>query len=174
MAPSLFWNEVVLVNQGAYDWSVPFTSRRVLDWSHPQVGDVVLFQVPRESYRALKRVVAGPGDVIEMRENRLIVNGLTAQYAPVEAKLFASVADSNKLGEQIETETLAQQTRTITYTPGRVPKSFGPVTVPAGSYFLLGDNRDHSNDSRSFGAVPSEQIFGKLAWVLKSVNRHER
>jgi len=167
MAPSLFWNDLVLVNKGAYDVHLPFTFKRVFKWSNPEIGDIVLFQVPHESYIAFKRVVAGPGDRIEMRGNRLLVNGIAAEYTAFDSSLLASVADSNKLGQRMEEERFGSQTRIITYTPGK-KDNFGEVRVPDGDYFLLGDNRDNSNDSRYFGPLPREQIVGKMCLVLKS------
>ena len=167
MAPSLFWNDLVLVNKGAYDLHLPFTFKRVLKWSNPEMGDIVLFQVPHESYIAFKRVVAGPRDRIEMRGNRLLVNGIAAEYAAIDSSSFVSLADSNKLGQRLEEERFGSQTRIITYTPGK-KDNFGEVRVPDGYYFLLGDNRDNSNDSRYFGPLPREQIVGKLCFVLKS------
>ena len=100
---------------------------------------------------------------LELRENHLIVNGRPVAYAPVERSRFAHHAAVNAIGESVELEYLDGVPHWITFTAGRSPlANRPPVAVAAGHYFLLGDNRDHSLDSREFAPVPLASIRGRV------------
>jgi len=122
---------------------------------------VVLYS-PHDGARLLKRVVGVPGDRIEMKENRLIVNGTTALYRETatidgdSAVWRESVFDREHLVELSAARTSAA--------------TFGPVVVPAGRYLVMGDNRDNSFDSRFFGFVPRSEILGQATRVVASVD----
>jgi signal peptidase I len=168
-APSYLWNDLVLVNRAAYDLNLPFTSRTLISWSTPSAGDMVLLEVPGESYVAFKRVVAIPGDRIAMRENRVMINGAPFTYETVNRAGFDWVPAENKLGAMVEMESGNGFAHYVTYTPGASPlASFDEITVPPDHYFVLGDNRDRSNDSRSFGAISRDRIHGKLVFTVSS------
>ena len=171
-APSYLWNDLVLVSMTAYDLNLPFTTRTVISWSAPKAGDMILFKVPGESYIAFKRVVAVPGDKIEMRDNHVIVNGMPFTYQALHRADFDWVPAENKLGAIVEMEQGESFEHYITYTPNESAlASFSTVTVPSDHYFVLGDNRDHSNDSRSFGLVSRDRIHGKLIGIVSSTAR---
>jgi len=168
-APSYLWNDLVLVNMAAYDLNLPFTTRTLISWSTPKAGDMVLLEVPGESYAAFKRIVALPGDRIEMKENHVMVNGMPFTYQALHRAGFDWVPAGNKLGAIVEMEKGSGAVHTITYTPDASPlASFSAITIPSDHYFVLGDNRDHSNDSRSFGAISRERIHGKLVFTFSS------
>lgn len=167
-APTLRWGDLVLVNLAAYHIHIPFTYHRVVTWSAPERGDMTLFRVPnRPGMIGLKRVVAIPGDIVETRAHALIVNGQPMTYAIEAAFPRTSIPPRNELGDSVAVESGVGMSHRIGYTPVEPVMVTGPLRVPENTVFLLGDNRDHSNDSRTFGVVPREQILGKLVLVLR-------
>jgi signal peptidase I len=168
-APTLLWRDLVLVNMAAYDLNLPFTNQTLVCWSSPKAGDMILFEVPGETYVAFKRVVAVPGDKIELKNNHLVVNGASFTYQTLDRAGYSLVPEENKLGTVVELERSNEFEHLITYSPEESPlSSFSEVVVPPDHYFVLGDNRDHSNDSRSFGAISRDRILGKLMTMVSS------
>jgi signal peptidase I len=167
-APTLLINDKVVVNRIAYDLFLPFTEISLLSWSDPQRGDIILCGVPGivERITWLKRVVGVPGDVVEMRDHKLIINGEKLDYVVHDLKEFADVPLVNRLGSVVATETGAGTDHLVTYTPGPAMASFAPVTVTEGHYFVLGDSRDNSKDSRMVGLIPRASILGKFVGTL--------
>jgi signal peptidase I len=162
MNPSILEGDRILVNKLAYDLKVPYTTWRLARWSAPQRGDIVVFNSPADGTRLVKRVIGLPGDVLELRNDRLFLNGRPAEYqfddAPAAAKIVGrESADGLSHPMQILPAT-------------RAMRSFGPLTVPQGQYFMMGDNRDVSFDSRYFGTVPMDHILGKAPAVVLSVD----
>lgn len=173
MHPNLLEGDVVLVNRLAFDLKVPLTNVVLAHLGEPRRGDIVTFHSPRDNMLLIKRVVALPGDVVEMRNERLFINGHGADYRVVEQSLDSvggaatralQLAESwnGKAGEprhhiQIMPDVLA-------------PRTFGPVTVPPGEYLMLGDNRDNSADSRMIGLVPRKLLVGRAERVLVSAD----
>jgi signal peptidase I len=169
-APNYLTGEIVLINLMAYDLKLPYSNLKLLAWAEPQPGDMVLFQIPNEEGLIIKRIAAGPGDVIAMQDNHLMLNDKPLLYQPLPREKFAWVPDENKLGSVVEEERGLSITHWITHTPeAEAQSSFAPVTVPAGHYFILGDNRDHSVDSREFGLVSRDRIKGKVIHRIKSL-----
>jgi signal peptidase I len=138
----------------------------------PQRGEVITFDSPEDGGTWLKRVIGLPGDTVEMRDERLLINGQPLVYSPGDA----SVAPALPLATQAQqllfiNEQLGPVRHPIMVMPG-VPamRNFAPVTVPAGQYLLLGDNRDNSKDSRYIGMIPRELITGHARTVMLSLN----
>lgn len=171
MRPNLLEGDVVLVNRLAFDLKVPLTEVVVARLGDPARGDVVTFFSPKDGTRLIKRVIALPGDVVEMRDERLVVNGREADYAVVGAvpeQVGSSGAYTTALQLQ---ETMGAQRRPILVMPQiAAARNFGPVTVPAGQFLMLGDNRDNSVDSRFIGFVPRERLIGRAERVLVSAD----
>lgn len=170
MNPTIIEGDRILVDKHAYGWRVPFTLARLTDGDAPRRGEIVVFDSPKDGTRLVKRVVAGPGDTVELRDERLIVNGRPADYLPGDASRVASLLSTTRaLGPEVFREGGALPAHDILLLPP-VParRSFAPMTVPADHYFMLGDNRDNSADSRYFGFVPRRLIHGRATTVVAS------
>lgn len=173
MKPTVLEGDVVFVNKLAYDLKVPFTTVHVAQWSDPQRGDIVVCFSPADGTRLLKRVVALPGDTIEMRRETLFLNGAPLAYAPLSpsAAGVPHLAAVERDTAIFAREAFGERAHAVMVTPRRpAQRDFGPITVPAGAYFMLGDNRDNSHDSRFIGFVPREQIVGEAKGVFVSVD----
>lgn len=167
MKPTIEIGDRVVVNKLAYDLKIPFTTIEVIKWGDPKRGDIVVLFSPVDGTRLVKRVIALPGDTVSMADNQLLVNGKTAQWSPM-----TSAQDSEQGLTLITRETLFGRSHTMMLTP-HVPavRSFGPIVVPAGRYFVLGDNRDNSNDSRFIGFISRKSIVGRATAVAFSLDR---
>jgi signal peptidase I len=169
MRPNLLEGDVVFVNRLAFDLKVPLTDVIVTHLGEPRRGDVVTFSSPHDGTRLIKRLIGLPGDVVEMRNERLIINGNKANYAVLD-RAMEPVA-GGQLDAYRLSETMAGQRRRIQVMPQvNASRSFGPVTIPADHYMMLGDNRDNSADSRYFGLVPRELLIGRAERVLVSAD----
>jgi signal peptidase I len=161
MEPTITPLEFVWVNKLAYDLKVPFTTHHLAQWGDPQRGDVAVFFSPADGDRLVKRVIGLPGDTIEMRQDRLLVNGQPIAYNAISRTSDASTIHA--------TEELPGRPHPVQILTDRMAlRTFGPLTVPEGHYFMLGDNRDNSHDSRFFGPVPRDQIVGRATNVIAS------
>lgn len=176
MQPSILVGDRVFVNRLAYDLKVPFTTWHLAEWSAPERGDVIVFYSPADGQRLIKRVVGLPGDVVSMNDNRLSINGIPVSYEPPNAgdAEDASLVDSGPSGVVVDRERLPasrKPTHPVMTLPGRPAlRTFGPIEVPKGRYFVMGDNRDNSLDSRFFGCVARDTILGRAVGVVGSLN----
>lgn len=167
MKPTIQEGDRVVVNKLAYDLKIPFTTINVVKWGNPERGDIVVLFSPVDGTRLVKRVVAVPGDQVEMRDNQLYVNGRLAKQSPI-----AIVSSDDYGSAYVLDEDLYGHTHKVMLTP-EIPavRSFGPVPVPEGNYFVLGDNRDNSNDSRFIGFIERRRIVGEAVAVAFSLDR---
>ena len=169
MHPNLLEGDVVFVNRMAYDLKVPLTDIVVSHLGDPVRGDVVTFASPKDGTRLIKRIVAVPGDVVEMRNEQLIINGTPAQYKVLDEAsetVQNGVLDAYRLHE-----TVAGRGHRIQVMPQLQARSnFAPITIPADQFMMLGDNRDNSADSRYIGLVPRKLLVGRAVRVLVSAN----
>ena len=170
MRPTLLEGDIVLVNRLAYDFKIPLTDIAIAKLGDPQRGDVITFTSPVDGVRLIKRLIGVPGDIVEMRDEVLFVNGRAAEYsAPrsvLEAMDYGRTVDGLRTTERIE-----GNERTVQFLPAIPAKrNFGPISVPADSYFFLGDNRDNSADSRYIGVVPRRLLIGRAHHILVSAN----
>lgn len=169
MRPTLLEGDVVLVNRLAYDFKLPLTDVSLMRLGEPQRGDVITFTSPQDGVRLIKRLVGLPGDVIELRNEQLFVNGVAVGYGEtVETPEPMGTGSTPALRT---TEQLGAREHAVQFLPA-VPamRSFGPVTVPADSFFFLGDNRDNSADSRYVGVVPRRLLIGRAHHILISAD----
>ncbi len=170
MRPTILEGDVVLVNRLAYDLKVPLTDLSLAKTGEPQRGDIVTFSSPKDGTRLIKRLVAVPGDTVEMKDEVLFINHQPAQYSEL-------VATSEPIGPGLQvaatraTEHLSGARHAVQFLPTvDARRNFGPLVVPTDQYFMLGDNRDNSADSRYIGMVPRKLLIGQAQHVLVSAN----
>lgn len=163
MKPTIVEGDRIFVNKLAYDLKIPLTSISVHELADPKRGDVVVFDSKAADTRLVKRVIGLPGDVVEMRDNRLVINGIAARYsgfARLDEATSAAIETYPDMSHRIELKHAGV---------GRL-SSFGPVRVPEGSYLVLGDNRDNSADSRVYGFIPRQEIVGHATRIVLSLD----
>jgi signal peptidase I len=166
MEGTLLVGDFLLVNKAVYGAEIPYTHTRLPAFSPPRRGDVIVFQPPHDPHKNyVKRIVGVAGDTLEMRDKVLYLNG-RAQTEP-----FARHTDP--LTDPARDEMLWQYQYLVhrpahwsEYHPTR--DTWGPLVVPPGKYFALGDNRDNSEDSRFWGFVDAEAIKGRPMFVYYS------
>jgi len=170
MRPTILEGDVVFVDRLAYDLKIPLTDVIVAPLGAPRRGDIVTFSSPRDGTRLIKRIVALPGDRVAMRRGVLLVNDTAARYEdPVSSA--EQVAPGLRTTAVHATERLAGSERHVQFLPELgASRDFAPLTVPADSYFMLGDNRDDSEDSRFIGVVPRHLLIGRARRILVSAD----
>jgi signal peptidase I len=149
MLPTVVENDHIFVNKAAYGLRLPFSQVRIAEFNGPARGDVVVLESPESGIVLLKRVVAGPGDLVQVQEGKLLLNG---RPVPVEVK-DGGVVEGLGDGHGLRLD------------DGGGP-DFGPVQVPKDSYLVLGDNRGNSRDGRYFGFVKRDAILGRAISIL--------
>ena len=169
MKPTILEGDRVYVNKVAYDLKVPFTTWHLAEWANPERGDIVVFFSPYDGKRLVKRVIGLPGDLIELRNDALILNGKPVEYPSIPEERLLDVAPGDRANHLFAIEHLSGRPHPVAAFPG-VPakRDFGPVRVPDGQYFMMGDNRDDSFDSRYYGPVERGRIVGKATAVVLS------
>lgn len=169
MRPSILEGELVFVNKLAYDLKVPFTTQHVASWGNPSRGDVVVCFSPANGTRLVKRVIGLPGDRISVVGGQLTINGVASTYDVAEAAWSKHLSTAEQAQTPVRDELLGDVHHPILASSPFIPRSTdGVYIVPAGKYFMMGDNRDRSFDSRYFGAVAREQIVGRASAIVLS------
>jgi signal peptidase I len=172
MQPTILVGDRVLVNKLAYDLKVPFTTWHIAEWSNPQRGDIVVFFSPKDGTRLVKRVIGLPGDTVELRNDQLVINGQPVDYTTLEPKIPEQLSGLERAHAIFATEQLPTHAHAVMAINGIPAKrTFGPVQVSDGHYFMMGDNRDNSFDSRFFGTVDRSQIVGRASSVVLSLDK---
>jgi len=166
MMPTLLVGDFILVNKYEYGVRLPVVHTQLTDGEDLQRGDVVVFRFPEDqSLDFIKRVVGLPGDHISYYNRRLMING---KPLPVEFKeTYAGQGSTrdNMAGAKVFLEKLGDKEH-LMMTDDKVKFSAnGELIVPEGQYFVMGDNRDHSNDSRFWGFVPEQNLVGKAVFI---------
>lgn len=168
MRPNLLEGDVVFVNRIAYDLKLPLTDVVLARLDDPKRGDIVTFFSPADGKRLIKRLVALPGDVVEMRNKQLFINGEWADYELLQV-VIEPVGNGVSLSAQRVTERLDGKQRMVQWLPDMNNASnFGPLTIPSEQYLMLGDNRDNSADSRFIGLIPRKVLIGRAERILVS------
>ncbi|HYK87632.1 MAG TPA: signal peptidase I [Acidobacteriota bacterium] len=164
--PTVLLGDKIIVNNAAYVVRAPYSSTKLFRTGAPKRGDFVFLRLPNNPRLKLgffKRIVGLPGETIELRENRVCINGRALPVKQLNPADFAWVPKAHPIGSTVEDE----DGHWITFTPGKNEHRNHPLTRLAESqYFLLGDNRDNSFDSREFGPVPADLFLGKVIAIL--------
>jgi signal peptidase I len=167
MRPTILEGDRILVDKLAYDLRVPLTLWRMASWGDPRRGDIIVFFSPADGKRLVKRVVGLPGDRLDMRDGRLWIDGTPVPVWWEDGGKSSEPAES--AGVRKGRELLGARAHPMQWLPDRpLARAWGPVTVPEDRYFVLGDNRDNSRDSRFFGCVERRQIVGRATRVVWS------
>lgn len=175
MKPTILEGDFILVNKAAYDLRIPFTRARLAEWGNPQRGDVVICFSPEDNTRLVKRVVGLPGDTLSMDRNRLCINDQPVELTPADPETLRGLSATVQQHVHSATERLGEKTHTILAFPRLLAqRRFRPMTLAPGEYFVMGDNRDRSKDSRSFGVVKREAIVGQAVGIVGSLNINDK
>lgn len=173
MIPTIKVGEFIFVTMYAYDWHIPFTRNSWVQRKDPEHGEIVVFEYPKDPDKDyIKRVIGVPGDVVEVKDKQVIVNGtpiprevvsdksiladLTPKYDPERMSLFR--------------ETYNGHTYYVAQMNDRPAVDMPPTTVPENSFFVMGDNRDDSLDSRYWGFVDRSKFLGRAGFTWFSFN----
>jgi signal peptidase I len=189
MVPTLLVGDLILVNKFDYGIRLPVLNKKIIDVGNPQRGDVMVFKYPKDmSQDYIKRVIGVPGDKITYENKRLSVNGAPVQYEPMDDYLD----DERPVYHKQYLEKLQNAPHRILNMDGQRTLNLAAVEefphhenctysydkftciVPEGNYFMMGDNRDNSADSRYWGFVPDQNIVGKAVFVWMNFSNPKR
>lgn len=163
MQPTLLDGDKVWVNKLAYDFKLPFTGISLLSLADPTRGDIVIIDSEVAGKRLVKRIIGLPGDTVYMRNNLLVVNGEVADY-----EVLMEDREGIVIIEHLFEQT--HQALLSAFGGNRSSRSYGPAQVPDDHFFVLGDNRDNSADSRLYSFIPRDQIVGRSSSVVFSMD----
>lgn len=175
MIPTLNIGDFIVVNKFAYGLRLPVVETKILDVGDPKRGDVMVFVPPHDPHYFIKRVIGLPGDHVQYKDNVVYVNG-----EAMSQELVGTVVDNEGARQQLSRETIGGVTHDI-YTVGsgsfsRLYEELPPEgrTIAEGEYFMMGDNRDNSYDSRGWGPASEGKIVGKAVavWMHKEPGWH--
>ncbi|MBI3230333.1 MAG: signal peptidase I [Burkholderiales bacterium] len=190
MVPTLQIGDLILVNKFKYGIRLPIINQKIIEISNPQRGDVMVFKYPEDMTKDyIKRVVGVPGDRVEYKNKRLTINGKELAYENLPDYLNDNPNEQLKYSKQfsedltgVKHNILNDDAPSYVNGPHNFPKrelcSYNAegfvCTVPSGNYFMMGDNRDNSADSRYWGFVPDENIVGKAFFVWMNFGNVKR
>ena len=195
MMPTLLVGDFILVNKFTYGIRLPVINKKVVQFNDPRRGDVMVFRYPQDpALDYIKRVIGIPGDTVEYRDKRLIINGQEVPWRPDGTYSYVG-GGLNYITAMVYMEHLGEADHKLMVQqgfPSVIPAQVGDnfpyrencsynesgsgftCKVPAGYYFMMGDNRDASNDSRYWGFVPDENIVGKAFFIWMNFDGFRR
>jgi signal peptidase I len=166
MVPTLHIGDFILVNKYNYGVRLPVINTKVIDISKPERGDVVVFRYPPQpEIDYIKRVVGLPGDRVEYRDKTVYINGKVMKQT--ERQKQAGLLGIVPIENTVLSEQLGDKSHDIAIAPGRQRVLVDHI-IPDGEYFVMGDNRDNSSDSRFWGTVPEQNLVGKAFYIWMS------
>lgn len=171
MKPTILEGDRIFINKIAYDLKVPFTTIRVAEWDDPNWGDVVVLLSPEDGKRLVKRVVGLPGDTIDIDGPFLYRNGERAAYDRLDPYYVNQIDSREQSSYHFAAEEIEGMRHPIMTKVGRLDSPKGPFIVPDDHFFVMGDNRGNSRDSRYFGTVHRDEILGRATAVALSLDR---
>lgn len=172
MKPTILEGDVVWHNKLAYDLKFPFTNIRLLELNEPERGDIVVVNSSTADKRLIKRLIGLPGDEISINNNELAVNGVTASYELLSKHELDHIRISDRDTGIYATEQIEGSPSHVVHGRASTLSNFPSyrTVVPEGHYFLMGDSRDNSADSRFYGSFPREELRGQATHTLVSMN----
>ncbi|WP_150466619.1 signal peptidase I [Francisella sp. SYW-9] len=177
MTPTLPVGDFIFVNKTAYGIRAPFSNDTLINMGEPKRGDIVVFHFPvNPNVDFVKRVVGLPGDVISYKDKMLTINGHKLKYSGCDKDVtnYYNQSMSNGAGDTVCTEDLDGVKHKVDWVESVKGNDFENLKVPAGHYFVMGDNRDNSEDSRYWGFVPEQDLVGKAKLVWMSWNKIDK
>lgn len=165
MIPTLQVGDFLVVTKYSYGLRLPVLNKKIVDVGSPERGDVVVFRYPKNpKVDYIKRIVGLPGDTLAYIDNELYINGKKVSVSQGSEQTYKSI-DGHSYTVDVMTEELDGVLHQIQRDVGSVGRRNVKVVVPEGHYFALGDNRNHSTDSRFWGFVPDENLVGKARFI---------
>jgi signal peptidase I len=175
MIPTLTIGDHLLVNKFVYGPRIPFTDARIFRGKDPKRGDIIVFRYPNdESKNFIKRVVGLPGDKIEIKNGTLFINDQAVSIGALGPATASDEGGGSFVPASLYEEQLGTIRHRIQYMQDQSAKQFAPIVVPRDSVFVMGDNRDNSQDSRVWGFVKFEKILGKALIIYWSWDGNDR
>lgn len=171
MEPTILTGDRICANKLAYGLRIPLTFTYIARWDRPEPGEIIIVHSPAEDgARLVKRVIGKPGDTVEMRSNVLMINGVALETSRLTAAEAAQI-EKSLIGEfYYETINGHKHLKMLDPTaPGAIKRSFAPVTIPEGKYWVMGDNRDRSKDSRFWEFVDERKVTGRSSMIAFSL-----
>lgn len=171
MNPTILEGDRVLVDKHVYGLRIPWTLLRVTDGRDPHRGEIVVFDSPADGTSLVKRVIGEPGDIVALDHQGVTINGVRARYSAGDSARLAGLLEATRArAPAVLRESGVVADHDVLRLADRPGPGFEPVTVPEGTYLMLGDSRDNSADSRWFGFVPRRNIVGRASRVAVSLD----
>ncbi len=175
MIPTLTIGDHLLVNKFVYGPRIPFTDSRIFLWKDPKRGEIIVFKYPEnEKKNFIKRVVGVSGDKMQIISGKLYINDQPVPVSEVESRDGMDKVAGPSTKAVVLDERLGEVNHRIQYLYDQSKYNYGPVLVPEKSVFVMGDNRDNSQDSRVWGFVKHNKILGRALIIYWSWDGDDR
>ena len=172
MRPTIIEGDRVVIDKRAYDFALPFTSWKLINMGSPSRGEIIIFKKHDNPQLLIKRIVGLPGETIEIANNKVRVNEVQADYRALLKKRFNHLDLYARTKNEFKLEVFEDSAHPIMLQKetSLAADSSIKISIPDGYYFVLGDNRSSSIDSRNIGLIPREQVFGRARTIAFSLD----